>query len=180
MNEEQVKDARDLCAITHAVLELLGNVFTVPAILRVFTNGQLRCMLTQDLAIPLAHSLPTSNAHKTCALAIWALQTQRLPAAVLAPVLEPIAYVLLRAIYGELSKESKKGSGANGHRAIHYIAPALVVPPFEQLLPSMLAIQIGPTLNMRGMAVHALSGLRARVAEGRRFLHAGVARGRRR
>ncbi|KAI0044102.1 hypothetical protein FA95DRAFT_1681450 [Auriscalpium vulgare] len=167
MNEEQVKYARDLCTATHAVLKLLGYIFTVPAVFRVFTDGQLRCMLTQVLAIPLAPSLPTPNARKTCALAIWVLQTQRLPVAVLAPARDRIAYALQRAINGELGKEGKKGSSADGHRAVHDLAlhaPALFVPAFEQLLPSVLANLIGPTLNLRAMAAHALGGVALALA----------------
>jgi hypothetical protein len=71
-------------------------------------------MVTQALAIPLAPELPTPNARKTCVLAIWLLQTQRLPADVLSPAKDRITYALRRAIEGELGKEGKKGSASDG------------------------------------------------------------------
>ena len=39
MSAEQVKYARDLCTTSHAVIKLLGVVFTLPAIYRVFTGA---------------------------------------------------------------------------------------------------------------------------------------------
>ena len=71
-------------------------------------------MLTQVLAIPLANHLQTPNARKTCALAIWLIQTQRLPAEVLEPARDRISYALRRGIDGELGKEGKKGSQTDG------------------------------------------------------------------
>ena len=80
-------------------------------------------MVTQALAIPLATELPTPNGRKTCALAIWLLQTQRLPADVLAPAKDRIAYALRRAIEGELGKEGKKGSVSDGLKVKSRIIP---------------------------------------------------------
>ena len=71
-------------------------------------------MLTALLTIPMAESLPTPNARKTWALTIWFLQVQRLPASVLAPAKDRIAYCLRRGIEGELGKEGKKGSVSDG------------------------------------------------------------------
>jgi len=71
-------------------------------------------MLTTALCIPLADELPTHNARKTCALAIWLIQVQRLPAEVLQPAASRIAYALRRDIDGELGKEGKKGSANDG------------------------------------------------------------------
>ena len=71
-------------------------------------------MLTQVLAIPMAQELPTPNARKTCALAIWLIQIQRLPVEVLEPARDRIAYALRRGIEGELGKEGKKGSQTDG------------------------------------------------------------------
>ena len=104
MNEDQVKYARDLATVSHAVIKLVGLIFTLPAIyslfdgsfrqfsfsffflidLARFVDQDLRSMVTQVLAIPLAPELPTPNARKTCPLATWVLQMQRLPANVLA------------------------------------------------------------------------------------------------
>lgn len=75
---------------------------------------QLRSVLTQVLAIPLAEELPTPNARKTCALSIWLLQVQRLPHEVLFPAKDRIAYALRRGLDGELGKEGKKGSASDG------------------------------------------------------------------
>ena len=77
-------------------------------------------MVTQALAIPLAPELPTPNSRKTCALAIWLLQTQRLPADVLAPAKDRITYALRRAVEGELGKEGKKGSASDGMKVSYF------------------------------------------------------------
>ncbi|EGN98376.1 hypothetical protein SERLA73DRAFT_56513, partial [Serpula lacrymans var. lacrymans S7.3] len=161
MTAEQVKYARDLCTTSHAVMKFLGAVFTIPAISRVFNDDQLRAMLTGVLAIPLAQELPTPNARKTCALSIWLLQAQRLPAEVLLPAKDRIAYALRRGIEGELGKEGKKGSTCDGLKAIHDLSiyqPVTFVPAFTELLSSILAGLLAPTLLIRTQACHALGG----------------------
>lgn len=81
---------------------------------KIFTDKQLHSIFTQLLAIPLADELPTPNARKTCALSIWLIQSQRLPAEVLKPASDRIAFALQRGIDGELGKEGKKGSANDG------------------------------------------------------------------
>lgn len=110
MSAAQVKLARDLCTTTHAVLRLLSVIFTSSAVYQLFSEAQLRDMLTHVLAIPMAEALPTPNARKTCALSIWLLQVQRLPEEVLLPARDRIAFALRRGMEGELGKEGKKGS----------------------------------------------------------------------
>ncbi|OCH91627.1 hypothetical protein OBBRIDRAFT_752889 [Obba rivulosa] len=159
---EQVKYARDLCTTCHAVIKLLYTIFGLPAVYQIFTDEQLRFMLTQVLAIPLANELPTPNARKTCALAIWLIQSLRLPSEVLEPAADRIAYALQRAIEGELGKEGKKGSASDGLKAIHDLAttyPAVFVPAFGPLLESILSNLLAPTLALRSQACHALGGL---------------------
>ncbi|KAL6302847.1 hypothetical protein BKA93DRAFT_736024 [Sparassis latifolia] len=161
MSGEEAKDARDLCMTCQAVMKLLAVVFTLPAVYQIFTDAQLGFVLTQVLAIPLANELPTQNARKTNALAIWLLLTQRLPPEILAPAKDRIAYALRRGIEGELGKEGKKGSASDGLRAIHDLSttyPALFVPAFTELLPSVLANLLAPTLALRIQACHALGG----------------------
>ncbi|GLB45492.1 putative tRNA threonylcarbamoyladenosine metabolic process [Lyophyllum shimeji] len=162
MTAEQVKYARDLCTTSHAVIRLLSVVFTLPALLNIFTHAQLRQILTALLAIPLADELPTPNARKTWALAIWLLQTQRLPAEVLAPAADRIALALCRGIEGELGKEGKKGSASDGLKAIHDLSihlPAVFIPSFTHtLLAPVLATLLAPTLTLRTHAAHALGG----------------------
>ncbi|TFY80913.1 hypothetical protein EWM64_g3098 [Hericium alpestre] len=161
MSAEQVKYARDLCTTTHSVIKLLAFVFTTPAVHHVFNDRDLGLLLTHVLAIPLARSLPTPNARKTCALAIWLIQTQRLPVSVLLPANDRIACALRRAIDGELGKEGKKGSASDGLRAFHELSlyePAVFVPAFAALLPSVLDNLLAVTLSLRTQACHALSG----------------------
>ncbi|KAG6908308.1 hypothetical protein DXG01_005344 [Tephrocybe rancida] len=162
MSAEQVKYARDLCTTSHAVIRLLSLVFTLPAITNVFKDKQLRSMFTAMLAIPLADDLPTPNARKTWALAIWLIQTQRLSAAVLTPAADRIALALCRGIDGELGKEGKKGSASDGLKAIHDLSvhlPSVFVPAFtHSLLPSVLMSLLAPTLALRTHAAHALGG----------------------
>jgi hypothetical protein len=140
MSEDQVRYARDLATVSHAVIKFLGLVFTLPAVYSLF-DGSLRLiispqcflidfcalidqdlgyMVTQTLAIPLAQELPTPNARKTCALAVWLLQTQRLPADILEPAKDRITYALRRAVEGELGKEGKKGAASDGMKASHF------------------------------------------------------------
>ncbi|KAJ7643993.1 hypothetical protein FB45DRAFT_896622 [Roridomyces roridus] len=158
---KKAKYGRDLCTTCHSVLKLLGVVFTLPAVYALFTTPQLALMLTQVLAIPLADELPTPNARKTYALAIWLLQTQRLPTAVLEPAADRIVFALRRGIEGELGKEGKKGSASDGLKAIHDFSvyhPSIFVPKFEDLLPSVLANLLAPTVAIRALACHALGG----------------------
>ena len=75
---------------------------------------QLNDILTGVLGIPLCPHLPTPNARKTCALAIWLIQSQRLPADTLAKAAPRIAFALKRGLDGELGKEGKKGSANDG------------------------------------------------------------------
>ncbi|KAG6888113.1 hypothetical protein C0992_009608 [Termitomyces sp. T32_za158] len=162
MSAEQVKYARDLCTTSHAVIRLLSLLFTLPAMMNLFTDIQLRSMFTAVLAIPLAEDLPTPNARKTWALAIWLIQTQRLSAAVLAPAADRVAFALCRGIDGELGKEGKKGSASDGLKAIHDLSvhlPDVFIPAFTQcLLPSVLASLLAPTVALRTHAAHALGG----------------------
>ncbi|KAI0667624.1 hypothetical protein C8Q78DRAFT_1051818 [Trametes maxima] len=167
MSEEQVKRARDLCGVCHAVMRLLSLVFTLPALYQLFTEDELGYILTQVLAIPLANELPTPNARKTCALAIWIIQVQRLPAEVLEPARDRIAYALRRGIDGQLGKEGKKGSTSDGLKAVHDLSlyqPAIFVPAFAPILPAILSNLLGPTLALRNQACHALGGLALAVA----------------
>ncbi|TFK69534.1 hypothetical protein BDN72DRAFT_959500 [Pluteus cervinus] len=161
MTAEQVKHARDLCTVTHSVLKVLSLVFSSPPIQKVFTDEQLGSILTQILAIPLAEEVPTPNARKTCALAIWLLQVQRLPEEVLMPARDRIACALRRGMDGELGKEGKKGSASDGLKAIHDLClyqPLTFAPAFAPLLPSILANILAPTLPLRTQACHALGG----------------------
>jgi hypothetical protein len=142
MDEDQVKYARDLVTVSHAVIKFLGLVFTLPAVYGLFDGSlggliftflsvltgalldqDLGSMVTQALAIPLAQELPTPNSRKTCALAIWLLQTQRLPTDVLAPATDRITYALRRAVEGELGKEGKKGSASDGMKVSYFRKP---------------------------------------------------------
>ncbi|KAK7677755.1 hypothetical protein QCA50_019307 [Cerrena zonata] len=162
MSAEQVKYARDLCTTCHSVIKLLGIIFTLPAVCSLFSNAELRSILTALLAIPLAPQLPTPNARKTNALAIWLLQTQRLPEEVLAPAASRIAYAIRRGLDGELGKEGKKGSVSDGLRAVHELStlyPSTFVPAFTHLLPSIFPHLVGGGMVLRSQACHALGGL---------------------
>ncbi|KDR82377.1 hypothetical protein GALMADRAFT_237655 [Galerina marginata CBS 339.88] len=161
LSAEQVKYARDLCTTCHSVIKVLSVILSVPAIFAVFEEEQLSEMLTAVLAIPLAEELPTPNARKTCALAIWLIQVQRLPEPVLRPAADRIAYALRRGMDGELGKEGKKGSANDGLKAIHDLCtylPDVFVPAFTPLLPSILSNLLASTFNLRTQACHALGG----------------------
>ncbi|KAL1745283.1 hypothetical protein HDZ31DRAFT_36839 [Schizophyllum fasciatum] len=162
LTAEQVKHARDFSMVCHAVIKLLCFMFTVPAVMYMFTTAQLGEILTAVLAIPLCKQLPTLNARKTCALAIALLQTQRLPADVLSPAADRIAYALRRGIEGHLGKEGKKGATSDGLKAIHDLSlyqPDIFVPAFSTILPSIFDALVAPSLNFRVLASHALGGL---------------------
>ena len=129
--EQEVKRARDLCNLSHAAMRCFSNIAVVPVLCSIFkgehhahlfcvqhlsniySDDQLGDILTDILAIPLATSLPTPNARKTHQIAVWTLQVQRLPAAVLAPAADRIAYALRRGIDGELGREGKKGAASD-------------------------------------------------------------------
>ncbi|KAJ7095727.1 hypothetical protein B0H15DRAFT_1019816 [Mycena belliarum] len=158
----KAKYGRDLCTTCHSVIKLLAVVFTLPAVSGVFTIAQLKLILAQVLAIPLADDLPTPNARKTYALAIWLLQSQRLSPAVLEKAADRIVFALRRGIEGELGKEGKKGSASDGLKAIHDLSvyqPSIFVPRFETVLQAVLGNLLAPTLGIRAQACHALGGL---------------------
>ncbi|KAL1689375.1 hypothetical protein GGG16DRAFT_93612 [Schizophyllum commune] len=162
LSAEQVKYARDFSMVCHAVIKLLCFMFTVPATMYLFSTAQLGQMLTAVLAIPLCKELPTLNARKTCALAIALIQIQRLPADVLSPAADRIAYALRRGIEGQLGKEGKKGATSDGLKAVHDLAtyqPDIFIPAFSTILPCILDVLVGPSLNFRVLACHALGGL---------------------
>ncbi|KAG7442975.1 uncharacterized protein BT62DRAFT_972705 [Guyanagaster necrorhizus] len=162
MDADQVKYARDLCTTTHAVIKFLGFVLTIPAISEIFTDAELRSVMTSVLAIPLAKELPTLYTRKTCALSIWLIQVQRLPAEVLEPAADRIAYALSRGIDGELGKEGKKGSANDGLKAIHDLSlhqPSIFVPAFAKIIPSVFTNLLSPSIVLRLQACHALGGL---------------------
>jgi hypothetical protein len=143
-----------------------------------FLEKQLRQILAAILAIPLADELPTPNSRKTCALAIWLIQVQRLPAAVLQPAADRIAYALRRGLDGELGKEGKKGSACDGLKVslsksfstcfdlpfqaicdlCDYL-PEVFIPAFVPVVPSVLSNLLANTLSLRTQACHALAGL---------------------
>ncbi|KIJ13077.1 hypothetical protein PAXINDRAFT_156664 [Paxillus involutus ATCC 200175] len=153
MSASQIKFARDLCTTTHSVLQLLSTVFTVPALYQIFTDVQLRDMLTRVLTIPMADELPTPNARKTCALSIWLLQVQRLPEDVLIPA--PTASRLLCVVEWRASLERK----ARRAQAVHDLSlyqPSTFIPAFTELLPSILANLLAPTLALRAQACQCL------------------------
>ncbi|TFK39036.1 hypothetical protein BDQ12DRAFT_88060 [Crucibulum laeve] len=161
MSAEQVKYARDLCTTTHSVLKFLSAMLSFPAVFNIFEDDQLGEVLTAILSIPIAENLPTPNARKTCALAIWLLQIQRLPLEVLVPARDRIAYALRRGLDGELGKEGKKGSACDGLKAIHDLSvyqPSTFVPAFTEILPSVLSNLLAPNLALRTQACHALGG----------------------
>ncbi|KAJ3754487.1 hypothetical protein EV360DRAFT_51565 [Lentinula raphanica] len=162
MTAEQAKYARDLCNISHSVLKFLGLIFSLPNVFPIFTQMQLTEMLSGILSIPLAPDLPTPNARKTYALAIYVIQCLRLNDAVLVPAKDRIAYALGRGIDGELGKEGKKGSASDGLKAIHDLSvyqPMTFVPAFAVLTSSILRNLLAPTLALRVQACHALGGL---------------------
>jgi hypothetical protein len=103
-----------LCLLSIEYSPVRPPLFYLLVILNPSLDGQLREVLTHVLAIPVTDELPTPNARKTCALAIWLIQSQRLPSEVLLPAKDRIAYALRRGIEGELGKEGKKGSANDG------------------------------------------------------------------
>jgi len=105
---------------------------------------QLRRILSATLAIPLADDLPILNSRKTCALIIWLIQVQRLPAPVLKPAADRIAYALRRGIDGELGREGKKGSANDGLK-VHII----VISNFSR---SLLELSLGYIRPLRASA----------------------------
>ena len=75
---------------------------------------QLDAMLNGVLDIPLTEALPTPNSRKTYALTMSFLSDLALPSEVLAAAADRIGFAVQRALAGELGKEGKKGSIADG------------------------------------------------------------------
>ncbi|KAF8589093.1 hypothetical protein K439DRAFT_1383673 [Ramaria rubella] len=157
--EQEVKHARDLCNLSHAAMRCFSNISVVPVLTSIFNDIQLGEILTDVLAIPLATSLPTPNARKTCQIAVWTLQVQRLPTAVLAPAADRIAYALRRGIDGELGREGKKGAASDALKAVATLAlyqPTVFVSSFAEIIPSVLANITSSNLTLRMQAAHAV------------------------
>ncbi|KAH9936222.1 uncharacterized protein B0H18DRAFT_1206615 [Fomitopsis serialis] len=164
MSGEQAKFARDLCGVSTQS----SDFSTLPShFLRCISCTLLRFLLTNVLAIPMAPELPTPNARKTCALAVWLIQTMQLPAEVIEPAAPRIAYAIRRGIEGELGREGKKGAVSDGLKAIYELStafPDIFVPAFTDILPSLLTNLLAPTLVLRAQACHALGGFAYAVA----------------
>jgi hypothetical protein len=79
-------------------------------------DEQLHAMLNGVLDIPLAQTLPTPNARKTYALTISFLCDLTLPSEVLGSAADRIGSAIQRGVEGELGKEGKRGSIADGLR----------------------------------------------------------------
>ncbi|KIY71205.1 hypothetical protein CYLTODRAFT_346440, partial [Cylindrobasidium torrendii FP15055 ss-10] len=161
MTAAQVKHARDLCTTTHCVLKLLAFLLGQKAVFEIFSDNGLDSLLTAILAIPLARTLPTLYTRKTCALAIWVLQCQRLPEHILEPAADRIAHAIGRGLDGQLGKEGKKGACNDGLRAVHDLslhAPEVFVPAFAAIFPSVLRNLLASTVALRVQACHALGG----------------------
>jgi hypothetical protein len=73
----------------------------------------------------MAPDLPTHNARKTWTLAIWLLQTQRLPLSITAPANDRILASLWRGISSKLGRGGKPGTMSNGFRTSATIAALL-------------------------------------------------------
>ncbi|GJJ10511.1 hypothetical protein Clacol_004737 [Clathrus columnatus] len=160
--EQEIKYARDLCSLCHSALRCFSTFAVVPALFSVFSDEQLADILTGILAIPLSSPLPTPNARKTCQIAIWALQVQRLPSIILAPAADRITYAIRRGIDGELGREGKNGAASDGFKAIAMLAehkPEIFLAPFAELLPSVLTALVSSNLALRLEAANTLLGL---------------------
>jgi hypothetical protein len=95
-----IKRATDSVHVSHAALNLVSLLFRFESLYRVFPGIPFRTTHLKSLTFPLVpdlrallHSilslapttthLPTPNSHKTRALVVWILQSQRLPAEVI-------------------------------------------------------------------------------------------------
>ncbi|CDO77824.1 hypothetical protein BN946_scf184689.g2 [Trametes cinnabarina] len=152
-----------------------------------YLDGPVSRILTEDVSLRslieaysvLAARLRACVTDNTDADASWPLfqpirkqrdllvQAMRLPAEVLEPAKDRIAYALRRGIEGELGKEGKKGSISDGLKAVHDLSlyqPSIFVPAFAPLVPAVLSHLLAPTLPLRNQACHALGGLALAVA----------------
>ncbi|KAG6859861.1 hypothetical protein C0995_002800 [Termitomyces sp. Mi166 len=151
-------------ALVEAVVRDLGKALVDPAARKEEKEPikicSLRSMFTAVLAILLTDDLPTPNARKTWALAIWLIQSQPLSAAVLSPAADCITFALCCGIDGKLGKEGKKCYASDGLKAIHDLSvhlPSVFIPAFTNaLLPSMLTSLLAPSVTIRTHAAHAL------------------------
>ncbi|KZT43773.1 hypothetical protein SISSUDRAFT_1124457 [Sistotremastrum suecicum HHB10207 ss-3] len=162
MSDSQAKRSRDFAAVSMSAMRLLGVLFTIERMTRIFEQGQINALLTSLLAIPLAEKLPTTNSRKTYSLAMSVIAGLILPAEVIEPAAPRITYALHRALEGELGKEGKKGSIADSLKAIHthvVLHPEVFTPLFVDFLPTIFSLLSSPTLSVRTSAVHAIAGI---------------------
>ncbi|KZV82849.1 hypothetical protein EXIGLDRAFT_843382 [Exidia glandulosa HHB12029] len=158
MSDLEIRYARDLYSVCHGALRLLSNLFAIPQLCNIFDEEELTDLLNGLLAIPLCAEIPTPNSRKTYALAIFALQTQRLPIEIVEAAKPRITYAFSRAIEGQLGKEGKKGSATDALKAVAehlHSEPAEFLDSFVDLLPSILQSILSPNASIRTQCVHA-------------------------
>ncbi|KAH7106714.1 hypothetical protein BKA62DRAFT_684891 [Auriculariales sp. MPI-PUGE-AT-0066] len=162
MNDDEIRHARDLYTVCHSALRLLSNWISAPALCDTFEPEQMTDILTRVMEIPLAESIPTPNSRKTYALAIFVLQTQRLPLDILQLAAPQLTFSFLRALEGELGKEGKKGACTDALKAVgeHLLAdPSTFIDPFLQLVPPMLRSILSPNASIRSQCTNTIGSL---------------------
>jgi hypothetical protein len=114
MSDEEAKGARDMHLACLAALRFTSLLLSSLQLEGLFSAAQLLELLTAVLAIPLAPALPSLNCRKTYAIATGVLAAASLTRPVATEAASRITFALRRAIEGELGREGKRGSIADG------------------------------------------------------------------
>lgn len=151
--ESEVRYRREASGVGHAALRWLAFMLFFEPLYSAFTIADLSALLDLVLTIPFTPKLPTPNAKRTYALAIYVLAHIRIPVAAVIPVKTRLMEALRKAVgEGSLSQwgggpAQDKSAGGNvkarleGFSAISNVLtsyPAVFVPHHRELLPVVL------------------------------------------
>ncbi|KAL1667033.1 hypothetical protein GGF50DRAFT_49469 [Schizophyllum commune] len=156
--EDEIRNAEDSVTVCHCAMRVVSDIMAFWRLHQLFSEDDL-CMLMTDLCdIILAKKLYIVKARQTCAIAVWTLYAQNLPWDILATQKDQLASAFGRAIRGEVGLSMTISDGCKAFYKFSKLHPALFLPEFELLFPTVLRYLRSSSPERRLYAAHALAG----------------------
>ncbi|KAL1722848.1 hypothetical protein EV715DRAFT_286893 [Schizophyllum commune] len=156
--EDEIRNAEDSVTVCHCAMRVVSDIMAFWRLYQLFSEDDL-CMLMTDLCdIILAKKLYIVKARQTCAIAVWSLYAQNLPWDILATQKDQLASAFGRAIRGEVGLSMTVSDGCKAFHKFSKLHPALFLPEFELLFPTVLRYLRSSSPERRLYAAHALTG----------------------
>ncbi|KAL1674110.1 hypothetical protein EV122DRAFT_221253 [Schizophyllum commune] len=156
--EDEIRNAEDSVTVCHCAMRVVSDIMAFWRLYQLFSEDDL-CMLMTDLCdILLAKKLYIVKARQTCAIAVWTLYAQNLPWDILATQKDQLASAFGRAIRGEVGLSMTVSDGCKAFHKFSKLHPALFLPEFELLFPTVLRYLRSSSPERRLYAAHALTG----------------------